>query len=212
MPGAGAGAAENHLFRQAASTLTATSLAIVGASERARWPSEIFHNLRAFGYPGRIALINPRQTQVFGERCYPSLRDLPEPVDHALVIVPAPAVPTVLTDAEAAGVKTATVYARDRRRRRSGIVAARRRLRRLRGDEPAAGRRTQLHGRQFVPRETVRLSQHRPVRAEARLGRLPVPVRRHHPVLDAGRPPTAGCASPMRDLAATSPTSISPTM
>ena len=101
----------SHLFRQAASTLTATSLAIVGASERARWPSEIFHNLRAFGYPGRIALINPRQTQVFGERCYPSLRDLPEPVDHALVIVPAPAVPTVLTDAEAAGVKSATVYA-----------------------------------------------------------------------------------------------------
>ena len=111
MPGAGAVAAESSLFRQAASTLTATSLAIVGASERARWPSEIFHNLRAFGYPGRIALINPRQTQVFGERCYPSLRDLPEPVDHALVIVPAPAVPTVLTDAEAAGVKSATVYA-----------------------------------------------------------------------------------------------------
>jgi acyl-CoA synthetase (NDP forming) len=111
VPGAGAAAAESHLFRQAASTLTATSLAIVGASERARWPSEIFHNLRAFGYPGRIALINPRQTQVFGERCHPSLRDLPEPVDHALVIVPAPAVPTVLTDAEAAGVKSATIYA-----------------------------------------------------------------------------------------------------
>jgi acetate---CoA ligase (ADP-forming) len=111
VPGAGVAAAESHLFRQAASTLTATSLAIVGASERARWPSEIFHNLRAFGYPGRIALINPRQTQVFGERCYPSLRDLPEPVDHALVIVPAPAVPAVLTDAEAAGVKSATVYA-----------------------------------------------------------------------------------------------------
>jgi acetate---CoA ligase (ADP-forming) len=111
VPGAGAAAAESHLFRQAASTLTATSLAIVGASERARWPSEIFHNLRAFGYPGRIALINPRQTQVFGERCHPSLRDLPEPVDHALVIVPAPAVPAVLTDAEAAGVKSATIYA-----------------------------------------------------------------------------------------------------
>ena len=41
----------------------------------------------------------------------PSLRDLPEPVDHALVIVPAAAVPGVLTDAEDAGVKSATVYA-----------------------------------------------------------------------------------------------------
>src|SRR5258705_7602017 len=88
------------LFRSAVSTLQAKSLAIVGASERARWPSDIFKNLREFGYPGRIAFVNPRQTEVFGQHCYPSLRDLPEPVDHALVIVPAAAVPGVLTDAE----------------------------------------------------------------------------------------------------------------
>ena len=102
---------ENNLFRSAVSTLQAKSIAIVGASERARWPSEIYKNLREFGYPGRIAFVNPRQTQVFGERCHPSLKELPEPVDHALVIVPAPAVPGVLTDAEESGVKSATVYA-----------------------------------------------------------------------------------------------------
>ena len=99
------------LFRSAASTLTAHSLAIVGASERARWPREILQNLRASGYPGRIVLVNPRQAQVLGERCVASLRDLPEPVEHALVIVPAAAVPGVLTDAEHAGVKSATIYA-----------------------------------------------------------------------------------------------------
>src|SRR5271166_3497002 len=109
--GTGAVKAGETLFRSAASTLQATSLAIVGASERARWPSEIFKNLREFGYPGRIALINPRQQQVFGQRCFASLRDLPEPVDHALVIVPAAAVPEVLVDAEEAGVKSATIYA-----------------------------------------------------------------------------------------------------
>src|SRR6266702_4491776 len=99
------------LFRAVATTLAGKSLAIVGASERARWPSEIFRNLREFGYPGQIALVNPRQKEVFGERCFPSLRGLPEPVDHALVIVPAAAVPGVLMDAEEAGVKSATVYA-----------------------------------------------------------------------------------------------------
>src|SRR5436189_3195325 len=99
------------LFRSAVSTLQAKSLVIVGASERARWPSEIFKNLREFGYGGRIELVNPRQTEVFGQRCFPSLRALPEPVDHALVIVPAAAVPDVLTDAEETGVKSATVYA-----------------------------------------------------------------------------------------------------
>src|SRR2546427_6249905 len=99
------------LFRSAVSTLQAKSLAIVGASERARWPSEIFRNLREFGYPGRVALINPRQSELFGQRCFASLRGLPEPVDHALVIVPAAAVPGVLMDAEEAGVQSATVYA-----------------------------------------------------------------------------------------------------
>jgi len=99
------------LFRSTVSTLQAKSLAIVGASERARWPSEIFKNLREFRYPGRIVLINPRQSQVFGQPCLPSLRDVGATIDHALVIVPAAAVPGVLLDAEAAGVKSATVYA-----------------------------------------------------------------------------------------------------
>jgi acyl-CoA synthetase (NDP forming) len=111
VPGMGAAKADQTLFRSAVSTLQAKSLAIVGASERARWPSEIFKNLHEFGYPGRIELINPRQPQVFDQQCYPSLKDVPEPVEHALVIVPAAAVPGVLTDAEEAGVKSATVYA-----------------------------------------------------------------------------------------------------
>src|SRR5262245_25241829 len=111
VPGTEAAIAGESLFRSAVSTLTAKSLAIVGASERARWPSEIFKNLREFGYPGRIVLVNPRQKEVYGQRCFPSLRDLPEPVEHALVIVPAAAVAGVLTAAEEAGVESATVYA-----------------------------------------------------------------------------------------------------
>src|SRR5215475_10817656 len=109
--GTQAASVSGSLFRPVATTIAAKSLAIVGASERARWPSEIFRNLREFGYPGRIALVNPRQKSVFGQRCFPSLRDLPEPVDHALVIVPAPGVPDVLMAAEESGIGSATVYA-----------------------------------------------------------------------------------------------------
>jgi acetyltransferase len=107
----GQDAARGFDFRPVASTLQARSLAIVGASERARWPSEILRNLRELGYPGPVQLVNPRQREVLGQRCHPSLRDLPAPVEHALVIVPAAAVPEVLTEAEAAGVGSATVYA-----------------------------------------------------------------------------------------------------
>src|ERR1700747_202832 len=103
--------ATESLFRSAVSTLTAKSLAIVGASERARWPSEIFKNLREFGYSGRIVLVNPRQKEVYGQRCFPSLRDLPEPVEPALVIVPAGAGACVPPPGEKTGVGPATLYA-----------------------------------------------------------------------------------------------------
>ena len=99
------------LFRSPRTVLSAKSLAIVGASERGRWPAQIFTNLRDNGYPGKVYLVNPRQSQVFGQLCYPTLRDLPEAPEHAAVIVPSAAVPGILEDAEARGVGSATVYA-----------------------------------------------------------------------------------------------------
>jgi acetyltransferase len=99
------------IFRSPASVLSTTSIAMVGASERGQWQRLIYSNLRDYAYPGRVFLVNPRQREVYGQRCYPSLRELPEPVDHAMVIVPATGVADVLTDADAAGVTSATVYA-----------------------------------------------------------------------------------------------------
>ena len=99
------------MFRSPASVLAPSSIALVGASERGQWQGMIFRNLRDYQYPGRVFLVNPRQREVWGERCFPSLRELPERVDHAMVIVPAPAVAGVLEDADAAGVTSATVYA-----------------------------------------------------------------------------------------------------
>src|SRR3984893_2020406 len=87
--------------------LHAASVAIVGGSAPARWASQIFNNLRQFGYGGRIALVNPRQQKVFGENCFPSLRELPERVDHAMVIVPAANVADVLADSEASHARGA---------------------------------------------------------------------------------------------------------
>jgi acyl-CoA synthetase (NDP forming) len=111
VPGVDDVSADEIVFRSPASVLQASSVALVGASERGKWPRLIFNSLREFGYPGRVFLINPRQAQVYGERCFPSLRDLPEPVDHAIVIVPAAGVADVLTDAQAAGLRSATIYA-----------------------------------------------------------------------------------------------------
>ncbi|MDB5571452.1 MAG: acetyl-CoA synthetase, partial [Hyphomicrobiales bacterium] len=98
-------------FRSAAAVLRPRSIALVGASERGRWPTDIYEATMAQGFPGVVQLVNPRQAEVYGRKAYASLRDLPEPVDHAIVIVPAPAVLGVLEDACARGVASATVYA-----------------------------------------------------------------------------------------------------
>ena len=88
--------AEASMFRSPASVLAPGSVALVGASERGQWQGMIYRNLRDYQFPGRVFLVNPRQQEVWGERCFPSLRELPERVDHAMVIVPAPAVANVL--------------------------------------------------------------------------------------------------------------------
>jgi acyl-CoA synthetase (NDP forming) len=102
---------EQVVFRSPVSVLRPGSVAMVGASERGAWQRLIYGNLHDYAYPGRVHLVNPRQREVFGQPCYPSLREVPEPVEHAMVIVPAAGVADVLTDADAAGVRSATIYA-----------------------------------------------------------------------------------------------------
>jgi acetyltransferase len=98
-------------FGPTAELLQPRSVAIVGASERAKWPTQIYKHLRAFGYPGKIFAVNPKSTKVWDIECYPDLAALPEPPHHAVVIVPAPAVKEVLEVGVTAGLKSATVYA-----------------------------------------------------------------------------------------------------
>src|SRR5262245_12495619 len=88
-----------------------SSIAIVGASERAKWPGQLYRNLRDYGFPGKIYPVNPRVGEVWGVKCYPDLASLPEPPTHAFVIVPAPAVQGVLETGIAAGLKSASIYA-----------------------------------------------------------------------------------------------------
>ena len=59
---------------------TSKTLAVVGLS--ANWYRPSFFAakyMQEHGY--RIIPVNPAYTEVLGEKCYPSLRDIPEPVD-----------------------------------------------------------------------------------------------------------------------------------
>src|SRR5512137_496213 len=66
------------------------SVAVIGASSTpGKAGNEILVNLRANGYAGKIFPINPSEEEVLGFKAYRSVRDIPEPVDLAVFIIPA---------------------------------------------------------------------------------------------------------------------------
>ena len=59
---------------------TAQTIAVVGASpDPSRTSHDVMRYLQRVGY--RCIPVNPNTDEVLGERCYPSLADLPEPID-----------------------------------------------------------------------------------------------------------------------------------
>jgi acetyltransferase len=90
--------------------LAARSVALVGATEREGALGRIvYRNLVAGGLPGELYAVNPKHRAVFGERAFARLGELPRPPDLAVVVTPARAVPQIIADAGAAGVKAAVV-------------------------------------------------------------------------------------------------------
>jgi acetyltransferase len=90
--------------------LRAKSVAIIGASQKGAWPQGIFRNLRGAKFPGGVYLINPNYQELYGEKCYPALADLPEVPEELLILIPTRAVLGVLEEAAKLGTKAATIY------------------------------------------------------------------------------------------------------
>ena len=64
-----------------------------------------FTNILLNEYTGTVYPVNPKEHSIGGVRAYPSVLDLPEAVDLAVVIVPAPIVPIVVEDSGKKGAK-----------------------------------------------------------------------------------------------------------
>lgn len=84
--------------------LTARTVAIVGLSPNVLRPSNfVGFYLQRHGY--RIVPVNPRETEILGETSYPSLLDIPFPVDVVDVFRDPAAVPDIARQAVAIGAK-----------------------------------------------------------------------------------------------------------
>lgn len=86
------------------------SVAVIGASET---PGSVgrtlLQNLIASPFGGVVYPVNPRRAHVLGIKAYPSVRDIPGPVDLAVIATPAPTVPGVVAECVEAGVKGAII-------------------------------------------------------------------------------------------------------
>lgn len=80
------------------------TIAMVGLSRNWYRPSNFASKyLMDHGY--RVIPVNPAYDEVLGERCYPSLRDVPEPVDVVDCFRRAEDIPPLVDDAIAIGAK-----------------------------------------------------------------------------------------------------------
>jgi len=87
------------------------SIALIGASgDAAKNTSRPQRFLRKHGYRGRIVPINPGRREIFGEKAFPDLRAVPEPVDHAFIMVPAQAVPEAIAQCCEKRVPVVTIF------------------------------------------------------------------------------------------------------
>jgi predicted CoA-binding protein len=77
---------------------TAQTIAIVGLSpNELRASYFVGYYLKRHGY--RVIPVNPRETEILGETCYPSLPDVPVPVDIVNVFRAPDALPSIARDA-----------------------------------------------------------------------------------------------------------------
>lgn len=84
------------------------SVAIIGASDDpTKMGYAVMHNLLHF--PGQLYPVNNKRDTIQGLKAYPTIKDIPAPVDMAVITVPAMYVPQVVEECGQKGVTVAVV-------------------------------------------------------------------------------------------------------
>jgi acetyltransferase len=86
------------------------SVAVIGATET---PGSVgrtlLWNLMTSPFGGTVYPVNPRRASVLGIKAYPNIKAVPEQVDLAVVVTPAPTIPGIIRECGEAGVRAAIV-------------------------------------------------------------------------------------------------------
>ncbi len=96
--------------RSMGNVLSPRSVAVIGASaDPAKVGNAVLTNLLRGGFTGPVYPVNAEHRSVHGVRAYPTVRDIPDDVDLAVVAVPAESINSVLDDCLDKGVKALVV-------------------------------------------------------------------------------------------------------
>jgi len=91
--------------------LDARSVAVVGASVKTgSLGRQMMAELRRGGFDGAVYPVNPGYDEVDGYRCYPSLLEIPEPVDLAILGVANARIEAAMTDAAELGAGSVVTF------------------------------------------------------------------------------------------------------
>jgi acetate---CoA ligase (ADP-forming) len=83
---------------------------IVGASaDPTKLGWAVARNMRRSGYPGAIHYVNLKGGELYGRPIYHTTAEVPDPVDLAVLIVPAPATPAALTEVAGRGIRAVII-------------------------------------------------------------------------------------------------------
>jgi acetyltransferase len=85
-------------------------VAIIGASTNPKKLSfGILENLKAYGFTGSIYPVNPKADEILGKKCFPDVKDVPDPVDLAVIVLPASMAPDLLRSCGERGIKAVII-------------------------------------------------------------------------------------------------------
>jgi len=81
------------------------AIAVVGASGRHFGGPNFFNNMYEYGFKGPLYPVNPKYNEINGLKCYPTVKDIPGPVDYVVSSVNASRVLDMIADCAEKGVK-----------------------------------------------------------------------------------------------------------
>jgi acetyl coenzyme A synthetase (ADP forming)-like protein len=89
---------------------TPRGVAVIGASaDPAKLGYRLAHNLVESGYQGGAYFVNPKGGSLLGREMIRTIAEIPDPVDLAVLLIPAPVVPQTLRDCGERGIRAVII-------------------------------------------------------------------------------------------------------